>query len=116
MIHANADLQRVLGSHLRGLGCDVASADTEEQGLRMALADPPDLVLVDVAHDATTGQVVRTLRADQRTHDCRIVVAASADGYGEGELETDAVLRKPFTRRDVIRMLASLDRSGRSAS
>ena len=99
-----------LGSTLRGLGCDVVCVDTGERGLQMALADPPDVVLLDATNDASADRVVRALRTDERTHDCRIVVAAPSDGYVGSDVETDALLRKPFTRRDVIRMLSSLDR------
>lgn len=112
VIEADARGQGLLGFQLSRLGCEVISADTGEHGLELALADPPDLVLVDVVAGADSQRVVRALRADRRTTRCRIVVASPGgepDPGGAGGAGGDAQLAKPFTRRDIIRMLASLD-------
>lgn len=109
VIEDDARGQKLLESQLSRLGCEVISADTGDHGLELALADPPDLVLVDVVAGADTQRVVRALRADRRTTSCRIVVASSAGEPNPVGAGGDALLTKPFTRRDVIRMLASLD-------
>lgn len=109
LIEDDARAQGLLRTQLSRLGCQVVTAETGEHGVELALADPPDLVLVDVVAGAGSQHVVRALRADERTSGCRIVVASSSGSPDSGGTASDAWLSRPFTRRDVIRMLTSLD-------
>lgn len=111
VIEDDADVQHLLGSHLRRLGCTVTTASSGEDGLALAAADPPSVVVVDVLLPGIDGRgVVRRLGADPRTRGCRVIVTTVLEPDDLGDLAGRTVLRKPFSRRDVSRALAALDR------
>lgn len=111
VIEDDGDVQQLLGSHLRRLGCEVVMASTGEQGVALAVAAPPDVVVVDVMLPGMDGRaVVRALRTDPATSGARIVVTTVLDPDDLPELRAYPLLRKPFSRQDVYRVLASLDR------
>ncbi|MDP9418256.1 MAG: response regulator, partial [Actinomycetota bacterium] len=112
VVEDDADVSALLASHLHRLGLDVVEADSGERGLEFATADPPDVVFVDmVLPGMDGGEVVAALRADERTRSCRIVFTSVLDPTDFTGLPFDALLPKPFTRRDVARLLAALDGS-----
>jgi two-component system cell cycle response regulator DivK len=61
-------------------GYRTAEAETGEDGLRKALATPPDLVLMDIQLPGMSGiEALAALRADARTRAIRVIaVTASA--------------------------------------
>ena len=101
---------------LRQLGCEVAVAHDGEQALRLALAAPPDLVLLDVMMPALSGyEVLQQLRADPRCADTRIVMLTAKGREAEiargRALGADDYIVKPFSTRALaerIRMLLGL--------
>jgi CheY-like chemotaxis protein len=91
---------------LTGCDCLVARASTAAEGLRMARATPPDLVLLDIHLPDLDGfEVVRALRADERTR--HLPVVGMTAGRVENEEERrqaraagfDAYVEKPTDER-----------------
>jgi CheY-like chemotaxis protein len=110
VIEDDVDVSVLLGSHLLRLGCEVASELSGEAGLVRAQDDVPDVAFVDVHLPGMCGlDVMRELRTDPRTRNCRLVVTSILDRQDLRDMQADAVLPKPFSRRDVARVLTSLD-------
>jgi CheY-like chemotaxis protein len=116
VIEDDNDVAALLASHLHRLGCRVVVAGTGEAGLAAARGDRPDVVIVDVLLPGIDGrEVVRTLRDEPQTSDCSYVVTSVLDRADLRAIGADAVLPKPFSRRDVARLLTSLDTLGGAA-
>jgi len=109
----NAELVRQLLSLRRGVNLRVETSGAA--ALASALADPPDLMLVDMNLGDMTGiDVVRELRRHRATRDVRLV-ALSADALPEQihaamDSGFDSYLTKPINFQEV---LAVLDAHGR---
>jgi CheY-like chemotaxis protein len=96
-------IQRAMLAHL---GYHVREADNGIEGLRTAIEEPPDLVLLDVAMPMMDGfRVCRELRADPRTADVRVLMfTASVAGDIRVKAEAagaDGILMKPVDPKDV---------------
>ncbi|TQK44073.1 response regulator receiver domain-containing protein [Streptomyces sp. SLBN-118] len=112
VIEDNVDVSALLKRHLSGLGCQVAVADTGEEGLERAFADPPDMAIIDIMLPGIDGrEVIRRLRADTRTSTCHLVVSTVLDPEDVTELAVDAMLAKPFRRSSVMRLIDSFRNS-----
>ncbi|WP_406305436.1 response regulator [Streptomyces sp. NBC_00885] len=112
VIEDNLDVSALLERHLRGLGCQVAVADTGEEGLELAFADPPDMAIIDIMLPGIDGrEVIRRMRADSRTGKCHLVVSSVIDQQDLSELAVDAMLAKPFRRSSVMHLLDSFRNS-----
>ncbi|MGW0614651.1 response regulator [Streptomyces sp. NPDC002788] len=108
MIEDDHDVSALLKRHLVGLDCRVTVADSGEKGLDLAFADPPDMAIVDMLLPGIDGrEVIRRLRANERTKRCHLVVSSVLDREYLVELATDALLAKPFRQATVARLLAS---------
>jgi DNA-binding response OmpR family regulator len=109
VIEDERDVLDLLAGHLQRLGCRVSQAQSGEQGLDLARAEPPDAVIVDVLLPGIDGrEVARQLRADERTRACRIVVSSVLDPHDVSDMSTDAVLVKPFRRASVAQLVETL--------
>ena len=100
------DVLSLLAQHLTILGCQVTRASSGEEGLRRAIADQPDVVIIDVVLPGMGGtELAVALRADARTRGTRLVMTSVMDREDLAEIQvtcgTDAILPKPFSRRDV---------------
>ena len=78
-----------------------------EAGLRMAHAEAPDLILMDVQLPKMSGlEATRRLRADPQTAAIPIVVITSYALSGDAEKAKDAgataYLAKPYSPRDLL--------------
>ncbi len=114
MIEDDGDVLALLGSHLRRLGFDVLSAQSGEIGVAIASAERPDAVVVDLILPGIDGrEVIRTIRADERLRGCRLIATSTLGEDDCRVLAVDAVLPKPFTRRDVAHALTVLDQQVR---
>ncbi|OLE25391.1 MAG: hypothetical protein AUG44_16110 [Actinobacteria bacterium 13_1_20CM_3_71_11] len=104
VIEDERDVLDLLDTHLSRLGFRVSGAQTGEEGLALAFADPPDVVVVDMLLPGMDGfEVVRRLRAEPDTRDCPIVVCSVLDRPELEGVAADAVLTKPFGRAAVAR-------------
>jgi DNA-binding response OmpR family regulator len=108
VIDDDQDVRALLTRHLGALGYRVSTAASGEKGLDLAFADPPDMAIVDVMLPGIDGrEVIRRMRADERTKRCRLVVTSVLDREDLGELPTDGLLAKPFRQAAVARLVAS---------
>ncbi len=106
-------IQRLIEVCLRPAGFDVSTRDDGPSGLDAALADPPDLLILDVGLPKMDGwEVLSRLRADARTRELTVLVLTAhaqeetrerADRGG-----ADAFLTKPFRPNDLRRVVGQL--------
>jgi CheY-like chemotaxis protein len=106
IIDDQPDERTIQAMMLGHIGYGVSEAADGAAGIALAMSDPPDLVLLDVAMPRLDGfTVCRTLRDDSRTTDVRILIfTASVAGDLHGRAEAagaDAVLMKPLDPRSV---------------
>ncbi|MDG9710622.1 response regulator [Streptomyces sp. DH10] len=107
VIEDELDVRVLLEQHLRALGCRVDAAESGVKGLELAVADPPDIVIIDILLPDIDGRdIVRRLRADERTKRCHLVVSSVLDPQDLLYLATE-LLDKPFGRASVTRLVDS---------
>ncbi|MER7900699.1 response regulator [Streptomyces sp. NPDC096046] len=107
VIEDERDVRVLLEEHLRALGCRVDAAESGVKGLELAFADPPDMVIIDILLPDIDGRdIVRRLRADERTRRCHLVVSSVLDPQDLLHLATE-LLAKPFGRASVTGMVDS---------
>lgn len=72
-------LRRACEASLRRAGFEVVSAVDGEEGLRMARAERPGLVLLDMLMPKLTGlEVLRALRASPETRDVPVLILSNS--------------------------------------
>lgn len=94
-------LREVLSEALAGEGLEVAFAADGEAGIRRALAEPPDAVVVDLCLPKKNGfQVIEALRSDPSTRAVVILVTSAKsfppDRRKALELGANEFLLKPY--------------------
>jgi two-component system alkaline phosphatase synthesis response regulator PhoP len=72
-------LRRACEASLRQRGYDVLTAADGEEGLRLARAETPDLVLLDLLLPKLSGlEVLRSLRSDAATRELRVLILSNS--------------------------------------
>jgi CheY-like chemotaxis protein len=109
VIEDDDDVLDLLDGHLTRMGCRVSRAVDGEDGLARAVADHPDVVLVDMILPGIDGRAVaEALRADPRTTTCKIIVTSVLDAEDVDDDRFDGVLAKPFRGNDIRAVLATV--------
>ena len=122
VIEDERDLQRVLEFNLRQAGHDVTTSARGRDGLELARAQQPDLVLLDLMLPDVPGtDVCRALRREARCAGTRIVMVTAkgeeVDRIVGFELGVDDYVVKPFSVRELLlRVEAVLRRSAPTAA
>jgi CheY-like chemotaxis protein len=104
----NMELVRDL---LGALGCDVEEATSAETGIRLAIDDPPDLILMDIRLPGLDGYAaVKRLKENPRTESVP-VVALTAQAMKDDESVVraagfDDYVSKPISVRAFPEMIA----------
>jgi two-component system, OmpR family, alkaline phosphatase synthesis response regulator PhoP len=98
---------------LRQLGCEVSVARDGADALRQALAEPPDLILLDVMMPGVSGyNVCQQLRAEPRLAKTRIVMLTAKGREAEvargRALGADDYIVKPFSTRELSARIREL--------
>lgn len=107
VIEDDPDIRALLESRIERLGYDVSTAETGEEGVRVALANPPVLLIVDIFLPGIDGwDVIRQLRVDGRTSDVPVIVATILDRPAEFPVTISDYLPKPFRGNDVEDVIA----------
>ena len=119
VIEDDPDLNEVLVYNLSLDGYDVDSARTGQDGLRLARANTPDVVLLDVMLPDKRGtEVCREIRSDATLSAVPVVFLTGRDeeidrvvGF---ELGADDYVTKPFSMRELLLRLRALLRRVKS--
>jgi DNA-binding response OmpR family regulator len=108
------DIRLLVCLAVRKAGCTVVAAVADGgQALAGALAEVPDLVVLDVSMPGATGlEVCQAVRADPVTAGCRVLLlsaGASPDDVARGlAAGADAYLPKPFTVAGLVERVRQL--------
>lgn len=117
LIEDNADARDMVCIGLELLGQTVAAAANGEAGIQMALADPPDAVIVDIGLPGLNGyEVGRRLR--EALGDRTRLVAVTGYGQPDDRRRTrdagfDVHLLKPVAAEDILRAVTSAETKAR---
>jgi two-component system cell cycle response regulator DivK len=100
-------------------GFDVTVASTAEEGVANAVAEPPDLILMDIQLPGMDGYAaLERLRADHRTADVPVVALTAlvmrADRQRIAEAGFDGYLQKPISVREFPEQVRAHLTAGRS--
>ena len=106
VVEDNALNLKLVRDVLTYAGYDVREARTAEEGIRLAVAQPPDLVLMDIDLPGIDGmEALRRLRDDPRTRLVPVAavtaLAMAADRERVMRAGFDGFLEKPISVRDL---------------
>jgi len=98
---------------LERAGFDVASEMDGQAALEAALADPPDVMILDVMLPSVDGfEVLRRLRADTQAHDLPILMLTAKGQREDRETALGSgasmFMTKPFSNSEVIAAVTRL--------
>jgi two-component system phosphate regulon response regulator PhoB len=117
IIEDEKDLAELLAFNLEKEGYAASSVHDGKLGLERAVAEPPDLILLDLMLPGLLGtEVCKALRKDQKTaHIPIIMITAKGDEIDRVvgfEVGADDYIVKPFSMREVaLRIKAVMRRS-----
>ena len=121
VVEDEEDIQELIEYNLAREGYRVTCVGSGEEGVKVARAQLPDLVVLDLMLPGRDGlEVCKTLRADDRTARIPILMLTAkseeADVVLGLELGADDYLGKPFSPRVLVaRAKAALRRTGQAA-
>jgi DNA-binding response OmpR family regulator len=101
------DVRELIAYRLGRSGYEVVEAHDGEEALRMALAEPPDLVVLDVMMPKLDGyELTRRLRAEEATRRVPVILLtarAQEDDVSQGfAAGADDYLKKPFNPDELV--------------
>jgi DNA-binding response OmpR family regulator len=100
-------LQKILRPTLTKAGYSVLMADNGEEGIKKALEQPPDLIILDtVMPGMDGGEVARFLQMNPETQKIPIIFLSALITESKKKLERDkstmTYLSKPFNRDELL--------------
>jgi twitching motility two-component system response regulator PilH len=113
VIDDSATIVALLRRMLRQNGYDTSEAGDAEQGLASALADPPDLIFLDIVLPGMNGfAALRALRRDDATRHIPIIMISGNEQATEEfylyRIGADDFMKKPFSRAEVFARIERL--------
>ena len=105
VIEDDPEIVHLLEIHLKDLGCEVLSAGQGDHGLRMAVNENPDLIILDVMLPEMDGiEVCQKIRAQQIKSPIMMITAKSEeiDKVLGLEVGADDYLTKPFNTEELL--------------
>ncbi|MFC1575221.1 response regulator [Gemmatimonadota bacterium] len=108
VIDDDADARVLMTHYLEDLGCTVVPAGSAGEGLRMARADRPDLITLDLMMPGMTGwEALKEFKDDPELRDIPVVIVSMLAGEGDRADLLGAVdlLSKPVDRQSLLRVL-----------
>ena len=107
VVEDQEDNRRILRDLLSSAGFELIEATTGEEGVRLAEAERPDLVLMDVQMPVLDGHAAtRRIKAQPELRHIPIVIvtsyALSGDEGKAREAGADAYVSKPFSPRELL--------------
>ncbi len=115
LVEDDRDVADLLRFHLESFGYSVVHAATGEAAVDGLPGLALDLAVVDIVLPGLDGHgVISALRSSQDHRTCPVVIASVVDS-GDGPCQADAVLTKPFGKRDLRRAIDHAARRAESA-
>jgi len=110
IVEDDAALRLAMTKVLRAAGYEISVAKTGDEGLAAALAEPPDLVLLDVMLPGEDGfAVLKRIREISNVPVIMLTVqAGEADRVRGLELGADDYVAKPFSHRELLSRVKAL--------
>jgi CheY-like chemotaxis protein len=113
VIDDEAPLTMIVGRFLERAGFKVETASSGADGLRKAVAESPDVIIVDVMMPEMDGyEVCRRLRADPRTARATILVLTARGQFIDKQMAlqagADAHAAKPFNGKALVGQIEEL--------
>lgn len=113
IVEDEPDVLLLLENRVRGAGHEVQSASDGERGLELALAESPDLIILDWMMPKLDGiQVLERLRADESGSGIKVLMLTARSqqndvdrAYSAG---ADDYIVKPFSSRELVERIATL--------
>lgn len=108
IVEDEPSIRDLLDDFFNGEGFDTLLASDGREGLEMATAEHPDVILLDVMLPVMDGvEAARHLKEDKRTHDIPIVVmSANLTLLRRPELlAADTFIRKPFDLDELLALI-----------
>jgi len=121
IVEDDLDIADMLNQYFHAQGYVVLTANWGEDGIRSCLANPPDLVVLDIRLPDIDGfEVARRLRTNHRTKDIPIIFLTEKrermDRLKGLELHAEDYITKPFDIQELrLRIRNVLERSHRSS-
>ncbi len=121
IIEDNAANRKLIGGHLQRSGYAVQEAEDADKGIARALAEPFDLIVMDIQLPGTDGlTATRLLRANAKTARIPILaVTAHAMRGDEGRILAagcDGYVAKPIAYKEFLATVATLLAVGQAAT
>lgn len=112
IIEDDKAIVELLEIHIKDLDCDVIKAYDGEEGLKLALNNKPDLIILDVSMPKMDGfQVCQKVRAEQNTPIIMLTAKSEEIDRVLGlEIGADDYLTKPFSVRELIARIKAIFR------
>jgi len=113
IIEDDQHIRELLLYKLKSVGFDVESYADGESGLKAILANPPDVILLDLMLPGIDGyELCRQVRADENAQDVIMVMLTARGEEGDKvlglEIGADDYIVKPFSIREVIARLRAI--------
>jgi PAS domain S-box-containing protein len=107
VVDDDADARLLLARYVTDAGCEAIMAGGGEQGLRLALAHHPDLILLDIRMPLMSGlEVLQRLRENPETRAIPVVVVSIvATEFRERAVGAVALIDKPVSREEIEAVL-----------
>jgi two-component system phosphate regulon response regulator PhoB len=121
VVEDETDLVRTLEYNFRQAGFEVFTATSGRDGLRIAAAKTPDLVLLDLMLPDLQGvEVCRLLKADPKTRATPVIMLTArgeeVDRVVGFEIGADDYVTKPFSVRELVLRVRAVLRRGEPSS
>ncbi|WP_435624754.1 response regulator transcription factor [Flagellimonas sp.] len=113
IVEDDAEIIHLLEIHLRDLGCKVLTSSNGAEGLRKAINENPDLIILDVMLPEMDGiEVCQKVRANNITSPIMMLTARSEeiDKVLGLEVGADDYLTKPFSVREFLARVKAIFR------
>jgi len=113
VIDDSATVCAALRKILQSIGLDVRVAASAEAGLEMVLADPPDLIFLDIVLPKMNGfSALRVLRRNPLTRGIPVIMISGNEQATEqffgSAIGADDFMKKPFSRHEVFSRIEHL--------
>ena len=107
VVENDLNIQKLARANLLASGYEVVTADNGEEGLRLAQAVLPALILLDLAMPGTNGwEVIKALKETAGLKDIPVIIMTASPGQSREHRAEDmgaaGYLSKPFTVDELL--------------